>query len=251
MSVSRVCGRCAHLCRAACPRSPTTLPPACRRTIGLLPPLPPSFRHLGHAPAVGLWTSDILPSFTCRAVAPFAAAFSPPSPCPCRRSVDVRRPAIFRLPGCCPLCRRLFTTFAMPLPSVCGRPTSCHLSLVGLLLPLPPPFHHLRHAPAVGLWTSAVLPSSACRAVAPFAAVFSPPSPCPCRGAVISRAPSGCRLAFARAVFPAALPPRSPVYPGLFFPARPPAGRKPFPDVVYLVEKCPSIAAVQPFLLYL
>ena len=36
-----------------------------------------------------------------------------------------------------------------------------------------------------------------------------------------------------------------------FFPARPPGGRKPFPDVVFLVEKCPSIAAVQPFLLYL
>ena len=127
MSVSRVCGRCAHLCRAACPRSPTTLPPACRRTIGLLPPLPPSFRHLGHAPAVGLWTSDILPSFTCRAVAPFAAAFSPPSPCPCRRSVDVRRPAIFRLPGCCPLCRRLFTTFAMPLPWGCYIPGTFRL----------------------------------------------------------------------------------------------------------------------------
>ena len=143
------------------------------------------------------------------------------------------RPLAVAPSGCCRLCRRLSVILAMPLPSVCGRPTSCHLSLVGLLLPLPPPFHHLRHAPAVGLWTSAVLPSSACRAVAPFAAVFSPPSPCPCRGAVISRAPSGCRLAFARAVFPAALPPRSPVYPGLFFPARSPAGRKPFPDVVF------------------
>ena len=97
MSVSRVCGRCAHLCRAACPRSPTTLPPACRRTIGLLPPLPPSFRHLGHAPAVGLWTSDILPSFTCRAVAPFAAVFSPPSPCPCRGAVISRAPSGCRL----------------------------------------------------------------------------------------------------------------------------------------------------------
>ena len=147
MSVSRVCGRCAHLCRAACPRSPTTLPPACRRTIGLLPPLPPSFRHLGHAPAVGLWTSDILPSFTCRAVAPFAAAFSPPSPC--------------------------------PLPSVCGRPPSCHLPLAGLLPPLPPSFHHLRHAPAVGLLYPGHLPVAAlplpgrffrplCRPVLPF-----------------------------------------------------------------------------------